>query len=495
MQTILLVEDNEMNRDLISRRLKRRGFEVAVAVDGAEGVEKATELRPDLVLMDMGLPVMDGYEATRLLKANDATRGIPVVGLSAHAMSGDASRALDAGCDDYDTKPVEWPRLLEKISQQLMKAQEQTTLLSPRPALAELEVTSGGAHVLVVDDNAVHREMLSGRLKALGHTCETAHDGNQALELTASKSFDAVLLDVTLPAVDGKPLLERLRDDAGDRDLPVLMLSTIDSVGSAVECLTRGADDFVPQPFHVEVLSARLASALDRRQLRSRADEAAVELAAERRRSAHLLEVLLPAEAVAELRATGKILPRRIDGVALVDCRVADFARVTDGGDPVETLSRWQRMVVAFEEVAARHGLMKVRTSGADFLAAAGLFQADVAAAMTAVRCALEMREVGAPLAEDWSLRCGVHQGAVIASVVGHLRYQFDLFGAAVEDVSRIAAQGAAGAVHVSGKVWNGAGSELVGESLGGTESVAGGQLAVHRVDSVSSTSAAGPTG
>ena len=119
MPRILLVEDNEMNRDMLSRRLERKGFEVSIAVDGREGVEKARSEVPDLVLMDMSLPEMDGWEATALLKAEEATRGIPVIALTAHAMDGDREKALEAGCDDYDTKPVDFKRLLEKIEARL----------------------------------------------------------------------------------------------------------------------------------------------------------------------------------------------------------------------------------------------------------------------------------------------------------------------------------------------------------------------------------------
>ena len=115
MPRILLVEDNEMNRDMLSRRLERKGYEVLLAVDGREGVERAGAEAPDLVLMDMSLPVLDGWEATRILKAAPATRGIPVIALTAHAMSSDRAKALEAGCDDYDTKPIDLPRLLEKI--------------------------------------------------------------------------------------------------------------------------------------------------------------------------------------------------------------------------------------------------------------------------------------------------------------------------------------------------------------------------------------------
>ena len=119
MTKVLLVEDNEMNRDMLSRRLTRRGFEVVFAVDGKQGVDAARREKPDIILMDMSLPVMDGWEATRCVKSDDATRSVPVIGLTAHAMSGDREKAIAAGCDDYDTKPVELDRLIGKIERLL----------------------------------------------------------------------------------------------------------------------------------------------------------------------------------------------------------------------------------------------------------------------------------------------------------------------------------------------------------------------------------------
>lgn len=115
MSHILLVEDNEMNRDMLQRRLERRGFTVAIAVNGREGVEMAGSEKPNLILMDMSLPEMDGWEATRTIKANSEVASIPVIALTAHAMSGDREKALDAGCDDYETKPIDFTRLMEKI--------------------------------------------------------------------------------------------------------------------------------------------------------------------------------------------------------------------------------------------------------------------------------------------------------------------------------------------------------------------------------------------
>jgi two-component system cell cycle response regulator DivK len=116
---VLLIEDNEMDRDLLSRRLIRRGFQVVFAMDGQQGVDLARSERPDIILMDMSLPVIDGWEATRRVKADDATRGVPVIGLTAHVMSGDREKAIEAGCDDYDTKPVEFDRLIGKIERLL----------------------------------------------------------------------------------------------------------------------------------------------------------------------------------------------------------------------------------------------------------------------------------------------------------------------------------------------------------------------------------------
>ncbi|HFD32076.1 MAG TPA: response regulator [Gammaproteobacteria bacterium] len=116
MTKILLVEDNEDNRDMLSRRLERKDYIVTLAVDGQDGVDKATNDLPDLILMDMSLPVMDGWEATQSLKNNDKTANIPIIALTAHAMSSDRDKAIEAGCDDYDTKPVDFQRLLGKIA-------------------------------------------------------------------------------------------------------------------------------------------------------------------------------------------------------------------------------------------------------------------------------------------------------------------------------------------------------------------------------------------
>ena len=125
MAKILLVEDNEMNWDMLSRRLRRRGYEVVVATDGRQGIELASSEAPDLILMDMGLPVLDGWQATQQIKQTSGIQTIPIIALTSHAMKGDREKALAAGCDDYDVKPIDFPRLLEKI-QQLLDRHDKT---------------------------------------------------------------------------------------------------------------------------------------------------------------------------------------------------------------------------------------------------------------------------------------------------------------------------------------------------------------------------------
>ena len=127
MVKILLVEDNEMNRDMLSRRLVRKKFEVVIAVDGVEGVEISISEAPNIIIMDMSLPELDGWEATRRIKANPQTKSIPVIAMTAHAMTGDREKCLQAGCDDYDTKPVELSRLLDKIKNLISKNQANET--------------------------------------------------------------------------------------------------------------------------------------------------------------------------------------------------------------------------------------------------------------------------------------------------------------------------------------------------------------------------------
>ncbi len=258
MSTLLIVEDNELNRDMLSRRLQRQGFHILAAVDGQTGVDMAQAHLPHLILMDLSLPGLDGWEATRILKATPTTRHIPVIALTAHAMAGDRAKALAAGCDDYDTKPVELERLLTKIRTLLGKE----TLLLPESPVVPDAPPPPKATLLLVDDHADNRDMLTRRLQRHGYQVEAVASGEIALERIAQAKFDLVLLDVMMPGMGGLATLERLRQSYSQAQLPVIMATARSQSEDMVEAFRLGANDYITKPIDFAVALARIEAQL-----------------------------------------------------------------------------------------------------------------------------------------------------------------------------------------------------------------------------------------
>lgn len=475
MQKILLVEDNEMNRDLISRRLTRRGFEVVIAKDGAEGVEKAASEVPDLVLMDIGLPILDGYEATRLIKENRPN--LPVIGLSAHAMSGDADRAREAGADDYDTKPVDFPRLLGKIQTLLERAASAPAAEAALSAEASGD-DAAGPNLLVVDDSPMHREMLSSRLGALGYSFDLASDVSEAVAALRKGGYAAVLLDVTQPNVNGQPVLRYLRAQPEARDVPILLLSTIDAIPEAVEFLGDGADEFVPQPFRTQELKVRLASVLGERSAQPAASSE------DRRRAEHLLKVLLPDPLIEELRENHRLPPRREDAVTVLSWDVPDLGdRMTEDLDG--TAGTYQRLLVAFETLAEDHHVHTLRTAGDGVLAVAGQFTGASDPVSEVVKLASELRLRASDLVPNWLVRIGVHTGPAVVAVVGQRSCQLGVWGQPVKVSRRLRNLCRTTTVLASSEVWERCAGKAQGVQAGTAELKEGPPSAVYRIDSV----------
>ena len=253
------MEDNDDNVYVVKSRLTRAGFTVLIATDGEQGVAMAADERPDLILMDLSLPVLDGWEAVRRIKAAPQSMHIPVIALTAHAMPGDREKAMAAGCDDFDTKPVDLKRLLEKIR-----------------ALMPIVRSVNAAHValLVVDDNEDNRYTLTRRLRREGYAnLLTANDGKQALEVLRSQHVDLVLLDIAMPELNGYQVLEQLKHDSALRDIPVIMISAVDELDSVVRCIELGAEDYLAKPFNPTLLRARVGASLEKKRLRDEVRE------------------------------------------------------------------------------------------------------------------------------------------------------------------------------------------------------------------------------
>jgi CheY-like chemotaxis protein/class 3 adenylate cyclase len=498
MQRILLVEDNEMNRDLIARRLARRGFEVLLATDGAAGVDVALRERPDLVLMDIGLPVIDGYEATRLIKANEATRDLPIIGLSAHAMSGDSDKAMAAGCDDYDTKPIEWPRLLAKIQSLLDRAAQRAAekvVPSETPAPTEADAANTD-RLLLVHDSPLHREMLAGRLSGRGWTLATAASLAEALALLDAGPFSVLLLDIGLPAENGRSALEALRAHSRGADLPVVLLSPVDQAAEAASLLGRGADELVLQPFRPEELLHRIRSvaALRGRQVGpaggpgAAASEAAdaEALALERRRTEHLANALLPAPWIEELRRERRLAPRDYEAVSVLAVDLAELGSLLERTTAAHGVGILQQLVVIAEGVGERHGLfpsgLSVGGGSGALILSAGPHTGTREPELACTRASLELLESARSLSPGLTLRLGIHRGPAMAGVVGRRAVRFGLWGPAVSIAVRIRDSGRL-ATFVSEAVWQHLGGQGRGEKVGDLPGDK--PVAVYRIDAL----------
>ncbi len=260
MKTILYVEDNDDNIYMLKPRLERKGYEVLVAKDGKEGIEVANNKNPDLILMDLELPILDGWEASKQLKKDPNTKDIPIIALTARAMEGERSRAIDAGCDDFDTKPVDFKSLIAKIHSFLPDESES--------AEKERVVVEDHRKILIVDDNDDNRYTLSEYLKREGFTnLATAENGQIALDKLKDADFDLVLLDLQMPVMDGIETLRGIKSDDNLRHIPVIMISAAEEIENVTQCIEIGAEGYLPKPFNPKLLRARINASLKRKKL------------------------------------------------------------------------------------------------------------------------------------------------------------------------------------------------------------------------------------
>ena len=359
---------------------------------------------------------------------------------------------------------------------------------------------SGGARspaaehgsLLVVDDDASNRDMLSRRLERLGYTVATAEHGRAALERLRAEPFDLVLLDVQMPELNGYQVLQRLQADERLRQLPVIVLSASDEVESAVRCIQLGAEDYLPKPFDSVLLKARISASLEKKSLRDQEGIYLREIEAAKRRSDELLHVILPAEIVEELKVTNEVRPRRHEHVAVLFCDIVGFTGYCDRREPHEVIPDLQRLVQAYEEIALRHGLQKIKTIGDSFMAAGGLLRPLESPVLSAVRAGLEMIAAAQALEAGWNVRVGIHVGPVIAGILGQRQYLFDLFGDTVNTAARVESYGLPGSVTLSEVAWRQIADRSVGESLGLVEVKGKGPLELFRFRSVRAPRQAG---
>ena len=257
---ILYVEDNDDNIYMLKPRLERKGYEVLIAGDGKEGIYLANNKKPDLILMDLELPILDGWEATKHLKKDSNTSHIPIIALSARVMAEDRSRAIDAGCDDFAAKPVDFDSLIAQIHSFLPDESES--------ANESKVVVEDHRKILIVDDNDDNRYTLSEFLKREGFTnLETAEDGKIGLDKLNDNNFDLVLLDLKMPEMDGIEVLRNIKSNDNLRHIPVIMISAADEIENVTQCIEIGAEGYLSKPFNTMLLRARINASLEKKTL------------------------------------------------------------------------------------------------------------------------------------------------------------------------------------------------------------------------------------
>jgi len=342
------------------------------------------------------------------------------------------------------------------------------------------------ASLLVVDDNELNREMLTRRLERLGYKVSCAENGSEALKKLRTESFDLLLLDIIMPVMDGFEVLEQLKAEPLLRNIPVIVLSASDHLDHAVRCIQRGARDYLTKPFNPVLLQARIGSCLERKRLRDQEISYLRQIQQEKERSDELLHVILPREIAAELKDTHVVKPRRFEKVGILFCDVVGFTSYSDRHRPEEILSHLQTLVEAFEQLCVQHGLEKIKTIGDCFMATAGLLAPLENPALNCVKCGLEMATAVRSLPACWNVRVGVHVGPVIAGVVGHRKYQYDIWGDAVNTASRMQTAANPGAVCVNEETWNLIAEHCRGRPLGRIKVKGKGEQELFLVDALS---------
>lgn len=342
--------------------------------------------------------------------------------------------------------------------------------------------------ILVADDDLANREMLSRRLSRLGYKVAVAENGAQAIEHLRREPFDVLLLDIQMPVLNGYDALQQLKADPALRDVPVVVLSASSETDRIAQCIELGAEDYLPKPFDPILLQARISACLEKKRLRDREVLHLRQIEEEKRRSDELLHIILPQDVAAELKANGRVKPRRFDNVAVLFCDIVEFTSYCDRHSAEEVLGHLQVLVETLERLTARHGLEKIKTVGDAFIATSGLPVPLPDPAMTCVRCGLEMISAVREFPAGWRIRMGIHVGPVMAGIVGHRKYQYDIWGDTVNTAARMEQAAAPNSICVTAETWQLLASHCEGESMGRVAVKGKGEFELFRVTRIRGT-------
>jgi adenylate cyclase len=310
------------------------------------------------------------------------------------------------------------------------------------------------SRILIVDDTAANRDLLAPRLLRDGHEIETAEDAPTALDRLVNANFDLILLDLVMPGMDGFELLCRLKSNLHTRHIPVIMISALDEIDSAIRCIEAGAEDYLPKPFNPVLLRARIDASLEKKWLRDRERSHFEEMRVEKQRSEALLLNILPQSIVSRMRNGETVIADRHPDATILFVDLVGFTSLSSQHPPDMVLDLLSKIFGLFDGAVAAHGLEKIKTIGDAYMVAGGLPEPVADHTRRAAELAVEMlaivRQVRESQQIDLQARIGVHIGPVIAGVIGVRKLMYDVWGDTVNTASRLETFGAPDRIHVS---------------------------------------------
>jgi len=322
--------------------------------------------------------------------------------------------------------------------------------------------------LLVVDDEAFNRKFIERQLRQEGYeNISFAENGKIALDMMMHQSFDLVMLDIEMPEMDGYEVLEQANRDMRLRDLPIIVISSIEDIDSIARCIELGAEDYLPKPFNPVLLRARLGACLERKKSRDKQARFMEQIRDEKEKSNRLLEVILPFAAARELKNTGRVEPRNYEDVAILFCDIVGFTAFCSNHPASEVVGHLEDLIEAFENISVQHEMEKIKTIGDEYMATAGLLMPNSEPLLSCVRAGLDMVKAARQTGPKWEVRVGVHIGAVVAGMVGKQKYQYDVWGDTVNLAARMTGYGDTGTVVVTQDSWLHLEHQCRGRSLG----------------------------
>ncbi len=498
---VLVIEDEESTRRMMRLILEREGCIVAEAENGRVGLKRLAAEPPDLIVLDLMMPEMDGFEFLAECGKNETWRKIPIVVMTAKKLNaadrrrleGGVTLLLEKGDDDLEALLALLRDMIAKRPRQLPPAARPAAApvaapaVKPAPpaaadrAASHIPVIKGSAavpgrplltgHILVVDDLENNRELLKRHLERDGHTVTLANGGVEALAVADRQPFDVILLDLMMPDLNGFGVLSRLKADGRTENIPVIMISALDEEKRVIQCIEAGAEDYLTKPFDIVLLRARLNSCIERKRANDREKVYRDRLQDEKEKSEDLLLNILPPKIVDRINAGEELIADRFDNVSVLFADLVGFTEVSATLGPSELVQDLNRLFSRFDLLAKQCGVEKVKTIGDAYMVVSGLPDPKPdhreASAEMALGMLAALDEINPTLAKPFDIRIGIHAGPVVAGIIGKHKFVYDVWGSTVNIASRFESYSVPNHIHVSAELARPLAKKFVFESRG----------------------------